>query len=70
MSEWLNKESLWGDPTVVFLPAEEIFQAVTLIRANILSYFEDCLKFAADLKKKWLRLLINQLACFPAASLH
>lgn len=48
MSEWLDEQSLWGDPTAVFLPAEEIFQAVTLIRANILSYFEDSLKFAAN----------------------
>ena len=51
MSDRLNKQSLWGDPIVAFFPAEEIFQAVTLIRANILSYFEDCLKFAANLNK-------------------
>lgn len=48
MIEKIN--SLWGDP-IVFFPAEEIFQAVTLMRANILSYFEDSLKFAANLNK-------------------
>lgn len=47
----MNKYRLWGDSIVVYFPAEEIFQAVTLIRANILSYFEDCWKFAANLNK-------------------
>lgn len=45
MSDWLNKYSPWGD-TLVFFASEEIFQAFTLIGANILSYFEDCLEFA------------------------
>lgn len=36
---------------IVCFPSEGIFPAITLIRANILSYFEDCLKFAANLNK-------------------
>lgn len=50
MSDRLNK-NLWGGPIIVFFPLEGIFQAVKLIRANILGYFEDCLKFAANLNK-------------------